>query len=157
MELFKQETGLFIVHIPYRGIAPAINDLLGGQTQAMFPGLAAALPHLRSGRMRALAVTGKQRSAQLKDVPTMDELGFKGFDAMQWYGSVGPAGVPTAIVQRLNETQVAVLKAPDLAEKLAGEAVEPWPMTPEQFGQYIRAEIARWTALAKARNIQLEE
>ena len=157
MELFKQETGAFMLHIPYRGIAPAINDLLGGQTQAMFPGLAAALPHLRSGRMRALAVTGKQRNAQLKDVPTMEELGFKGFDAMQWYGSVGPAGVPADIVRRLNEAQVAVLKAPDLAEKLSGEAVEPWPMTPEQFGQYIRSEIARWTALAKARNIHLDE
>jgi tripartite-type tricarboxylate transporter receptor subunit TctC len=157
MELFKQETGVFMVHIPYRGIAPAITDLLGGQTQAMFPGLAAALPHLRSGRMRALAVTGKQRSAQLKDVPTMEEIGFKGFDAMQWYGSVGPAGLPADVVARLNETQVAVLRAPDLAERLAGEAVEPWPMTPEQFGQYIRAEIARWTALAKARNIRLEE
>ena len=157
MELFKLETGLFIVHIPYRGIAPAINDLLGGQTQAMFPGLAAALPHLRSGRMRALAVTGTQRSAQLNDVPTLDELGFKGFDAMQWYGSVGPAGMPASIVQRLNETQVAVLKTPDLAEKLAAEAVEPWPMTPEQFGQYIRSEIARWTAVAKARKIQLDD
>ena len=157
MELFKQETGAFMLHIPYRGIAPAISDLLGGQTQAMFPGLAAALPHLRSGRMRALAVTGKQRSAQLKDVPTMEEIGFKGFDAMQWYGSVGPAGMPVEVVKRLNETQVAVLKAPDLAEKLAGEAVQPWPMTPEQFGQYIRADIARWTALAKARNIKLDE
>ncbi|MGZ5238651.1 MAG: Bug family tripartite tricarboxylate transporter substrate binding protein [Caldimonas sp.] len=157
MELFKQETGAFMLHIPYRGIAPAINDLLGGQTQAMFPGLAAALPHLRSGRMRALAVTGKQRSAQLKDVPTMEELGFKGFDAMQWYGSVGPAGLPTDVVRRLNEAQVAVLKAPDLAERLAAEAVEPWPMNPEQFGQYIVSEIARWTALAKARGIRLDE
>ncbi|MGZ5267883.1 MAG: Bug family tripartite tricarboxylate transporter substrate binding protein [Caldimonas sp.] len=157
MELFKQETGAFMLHIPYRGIAPAINDLLGGQTQAMFPGLAAALPHLRSGRMRALAVTGKQRSAQLKDVPTMEELGFKGFDAMQWYGSVGPAGLPTDVVRRLNEAQVAVLKAPDLAERLAAEAVEPWPMSPEQFGQYIVSEIARWTALAKARGIRLDE
>jgi tripartite-type tricarboxylate transporter receptor subunit TctC len=157
MELFKQETGTIMVHIPYRGIAPAINDLLGGQTQAMFPGLAAALPHLRSGRMRALAVTGKERSAQLKEVPTMEEVGFKGFDAMQWYGSVGPAGMPADIVRRLNETQVAVLKSPDLAEKLAGEAVEPWPMTPEQFGQYIASEIARWTALAKARGIRLDE
>ena len=157
MELFKQETGIFMVHIPYRGIAPAINDLLGGQTQAMFPGLAAALPHLRSGRMRALAVTGKQRSAQLKDVPTMEEVGFKGFDAMQWYGSVGPAGMPVDVVRRLNETLVTVLKQADLAEKLAGEAIEPWPMTPEQFGHYIVADIARWTALAKARNIQLDE
>lgn len=157
MELFKQETGAFMLHIPYRGIAPAINDLLGGQTQAMFPGLAAALPHLRSGRMRALAVTGKARNPQLKDVPTLVEVGFKGFDAMQWYGSVGPAGMAPEIVKRLNETQVAVLKAPDLAEKLASEAVEPWPMTPEQFGDYIKADIARWTALAKARNIQLED
>jgi tripartite-type tricarboxylate transporter receptor subunit TctC len=157
MELFKQETGAFMLHIPYRGIAPAINDLLGGQTQAMFPGLAAALPHIRSGRMRPLAVTGTARSPQLKEVPTMVEIGFKGFDAMQWYGSVGPAGISPDIVKRLNETQVAVLKAPDLAEKLAGEAVEPWPMTPEQFGDYIKADIARWTALAKARNIHLEE
>ena len=157
MELFKLETGITLTHIPYRGIAPAINDLLGGQTQAMFPGLAAALPHLRSGRMRALAVTGKARSPQIKDVPTMDEVGFKGFDAMQWYGTVGPAGLPADIVRRLSETQVAVLKAPDLAEKLAGEAVEPWPMTPEQFGQYMRADIERWTTLAKARKIQLDE
>lgn len=157
MELFKLEIGAFMLHIPYRGIAPAINDVLGGQTQAMFPGLAAALPHLRSGRMRALAVTGKQRSPQLKDVPTMDEAGFKGFDAMQWYGSVGPAGMSADVVKRLNETQVATLKAPDLAEKLAGEAVEPWPMTPEQFGQYIRSEVERWTKLARARNIQLDE
>ena len=157
MELFKQETGLFMLHIPYRGIAPAIIDVLGGQTQAMFPGLAAALPHLRSGRMRALAVTGKARSPLLKDVPTMEEIGFKGFDAMQWYGTVGPAGIAHDIVRRLNETQVAVLKAPDLAEKLAGEAVEPWPMSPEQFGEYIKSEITRWTALARARNIQLED
>jgi tripartite-type tricarboxylate transporter receptor subunit TctC len=157
MELFKLEIGAFMLHIPYRGIAPAINDVLGGQTQAMFPGLAAALPHLRSGRMRALAVTGKQRSPQLKDVPTMDEAGFKGFDAMQWYGSVGPAGMSADVVKRLNETQVATLKAPDLAEKLAGEAVEPWPMTPDQFGQYIRSEVERWTKLARARNIQLDE
>jgi tripartite-type tricarboxylate transporter receptor subunit TctC len=157
MELFKQETGASLLHVPYRGIAPAINDLLGGQTQAMFPGLAAALPHLRSGRMRALAVTGKARSAQLKDVPTMEEIGFKGFDAMQWYGSVGPAGMSPDIVRRLNDTQVAVLKAPELREKLASEAVEPWPMSPEQFGEYIRSEIARWTTLAKARNIQLED
>jgi len=157
MELLKQEAGIDILHVPYRGIAPAITDTLGGQTQAMFPGLAAALPHLRSGKLRAIAVTGKARSAQLKDVPTMEEAGFKGFDAMQWYGSVGPAGIPPDIVKRLNETQVAVLKSPDLAEKLASEAVEPWPMSPEQFGDYIKAEIARWTALAKARNIHLED
>ena len=157
MELFKQETGLYILHIPYRGIAPAFNDLLGGQTQTMFPGLAAALQYIQAGRVRALAVTGAKRSPVLKDVPTMEELGFKGFDAMQWYGSVGPAGIPADIVRRLNETQVATLKLPDMREKLAIEAVEPMPMTPEQFGQFIKNENKRWTALAKARNIQLEE
>ena len=157
MELFKQETGAFMLHIPYRGIAPAITDTIGGQTQAMFPGLAAALPHLRSGRLRALAVTGKQRSPQLKDVPTMEEAGFKGFDAMQWYGCVGPAGIPADVVKRLSDTLVAVLKAPDLADKLSGEAVQPWPMSPGDFGQYIRTDVARWTALAKTRKIQLDE
>ena len=157
MELFKQEIGAFMLHIPYRGIAPAFNDLLGGQTQAMFPGLAAALPHLRSGRVRALAVTGRVRSDQLKDVPTLDESGFKGFDAMQWYGSVGPAGMAADIVRRLNETQVAVLKEPDLRERLSVEAVEPLPMTPEQFGAHIRAEVQRWTALAKAKSIRLDD
>lgn len=157
MELFKQETGLFILHIPYRGIAPAINDLIAGQTQALFPGLAAALPHLRSGRVRALAVTGKQRSPMLKDVPTMEELGFKGFDAMQWYGVAGPAGMPQAVAQQLNEALNSVLKAPDFADKLSAEAVQPWAMTAEEFGQHIRSEVARWSALAKARNIQLDE
>lgn len=157
MELFKHEIGGFMLHIPYRGIAPAFTDLLGGQTQAMFPGLAAALPHLRSGRVRALAVTGKARSPQIKDVPTLEESGFKGFDAMQWYGSVGPAGLSTDVVKRLNDTQVQVLKDADLKEKLAVEAVEPMPMTPQQFGQYIQADIERWTAIAKAKKIQLDD
>lgn len=157
MELFKQETGLYILHIPYRGIAPAINDLLGSQTQAMFPGLAAALQYINSGKVRALAVTGSRRSPALKDVPTMEELGFKGFDAMQWYGTVGPAGIPADIVKRLNETQIATLKLPEMREKLMIEAVDPMPMSPEQFGQFIKDENRRWSALAKARNIQLEE
>jgi len=157
MELFKQEIGAFMVHIPYRGIAPAFTDLLGGQTQAMFPGLAAALPHLRSGRVRALAVTGRVRSEQLKDVPTLEEAGFKGFDAMQWYGSVGPAGIAADIVRRLNDTQVAVLKDAELRDKLSVEAVEPMPMTPGEFGQYIRADIQRWTALARARHIHFDD
>jgi tripartite-type tricarboxylate transporter receptor subunit TctC len=157
MEIFKQEIGGYMLHIPYRGIAPAFTDLLGGQTEAMFPGLAAALPHLRSGRVRALAVTGRARSAQLKDVPTLEESGFKGFDAMQWYGSVGPAGLPDEVVRRLNETQVAVLRDPELRERLSVEAVEPMPMSPEQFGQYIRADIQRWSAIAKAKNIHLDE
>ena len=156
MELFKQQVNSFMVHIPYRGIAPAFTDLIGGQTQAMFPGLAAAVPHIRSGRVRPLAVTGLQRHPQFKDVPTLDESGFKGFDAQQWYGVVGPAGMPAPIVKQLNETLATVLRAPDLREKLSVEAVEPIVMTPEKFAEFIKADIARWTQLARARGIQLD-
>jgi tripartite-type tricarboxylate transporter receptor subunit TctC len=156
MELFKQQVGVFMVHVPYRGIAPAFTDLVGGQTQAMFPGLAAALPHIRSGRVRPLAVTGKTRHPALKDTPTLEELGLKGFDAMQWYGVVGPAGMPADVVKQLNDTLNTVLKAPDLREKLSVEAVEPMPMSSQQFADYIKADITRWTKLAKDRNIQLD-
>ena len=156
MELFKQQVASFMVHIPYRGVAPAFTDLIGGQTQAMFPGLAAAMPHIRSGRVRALAVTGDTRHPLLKDTPTMIESGFKGFDAVQWYGVVGPAGMPAPVVKQLNASLESVLKAPDLSERLAGEAVEPTPMTAEMFGEYIRSEVARWTKLARDRNIQLD-
>ena len=156
MELYKQAINVFLVHLPYRGIAPAFTDLLGFQTQAMFPGLAAALPHIRSGRVRALAVTGTARHPLLKDTPTMVEAGFKGFDAQQWYGVVGPAGMPASVVKQLNDTLASVLSAPDLREKLSIEAVEPNPMSPEKFGEFMRADINRWTELAKARNIQLD-
>ena len=156
MELFKQQINSFIVHIPYRGIAPAFTDLIGGQTQAMFPGLAAAVPHIRSGRVRPLAVTGLARHPLFKDVPTLDESGYKGFDAQQWYGVVGPAGLPAAVVKQLNDTLNTVLTAPDLREKLSIEAVEPNPMSAEKFGEFMRADILRWTQLAKARNIQLD-
>ncbi|MDQ6685466.1 MAG: tripartite tricarboxylate transporter substrate-binding protein, partial [Pseudomonadota bacterium] len=157
MELFKQQSGTFILHIPYRGIAPAFIDLISGQTQAMFPGLAAALPHIRSGRVKPLAVTGNLRQPTIREVPTLIESGFKGFDAVQWYGVVGPAGMPPGVVKQLNETLEAVLRAPDLKERLAVEAVDPMPMSSEQFGKYIRAELARWTALATERNIKLDE
>lgn len=156
MELFKSQIGAFAVHLPYRGIAPAFSDLLGGQTQAMFPGLAAALPHIRSGRVRALAVTGTQRHPLLKDTPTMIEAGFAGFDAMQWYGVVAPAGLPAPVLKTLNDTLATTLAAPQLADKLAAEAVQPQAMTPEAFAAYIREDIARWTRLAKERKIELD-
>jgi tripartite-type tricarboxylate transporter receptor subunit TctC len=156
MELFKQQVNSFMVHIPYRGIAPAFTDLIGGQTQAMFPGLAAAVPHIRSGRVRPLAVTGMARNPQFKDIPTLDESGFKGFDAQQWYGVVGPAGMPAALVRQLNDALGAVLAGPDLRDRLAIEAVEPNPMSPETFGEFMRTDLARWKQLAKARNIQFE-
>lgn len=155
-ELFKLQTDTFMVHIPYRGIAPATTDVIAGQTQAMFPGLAAALPHIRSGRLRPLAVTGTQRHPALKDTPTMEEAGLKGFDAQQWYGVVGPAGMPAAVVKTLNDAIAQVVAQPDFREKLSAEAVELMPMNPTQFADYMRADLARWTRLAKARNINLD-
>ena len=145
-ELFKLQTNSFMVHIPYRGIAPAITDLIGGQTQLMFPGLAAALP----------AVTGTKRHPQVKDIPTLEEMGLKGFDAKQWYGVVGPANMPPAIVKTLNDAMLTVLALPDFKEKLSSEAVELMPMKPAEFAAYMKADLARWTQLAKARNIQLD-
>ncbi len=156
MELFKQQLGSFMVHIPYRGVAPAFTDLIGGQTQAMFPGLPGAIPHIRSGRVRPLAVTGLARHPLLKDIPTLDESGFKGFDAMQWYGVMGPANLPAPITKQLSDSLAQVLRAPDMREKLTIEALEPIIMSPEQFGQFVIADIARWTKLAKDRGIQLD-
>lgn len=156
MELFAQQAGVKLTHAAYRGIAPAFTDLIGGQTQAMFPGLAAALPNIRSGRVKPLAVTGSKRHPLLPDVPTLEEAGMKGFDAMQWYGVVGPAGIPPDVVTRLNSALTTVLKTPDFKEKLAAEALDPQPMTPDQFRQYIASEVKRWSELAKARGIHLD-
>lgn len=156
MELLKQEAKLFITHIAYRGIAPAFVDLIAGQTQVMMPGLAAALPHIRTGRVRPLAVTGIRHHSALTDVPTLEEVGYAGFNTVQWYGVVGPAGIPPEIVRRLSETLATVLKAPDLRDKLSVEAVEPMLMSPEQFGRYIIEDVARWSRLAQSRGIQLD-
>jgi tripartite-type tricarboxylate transporter receptor subunit TctC len=157
MEQLKVAADLDIIHVPYRGIGPAFLDILGGQTQAMFPGLAAALPHIKSGKVRALAVTGLRRHPLLPDVPTFEESGFKGFDGVQWYGIVGPANLPPAIVKRLNEEINKLLESPDLRERLSSEALEPMPMSPEQFGQYMKDDIAKWSRLAKDRGIEISE
>jgi tripartite-type tricarboxylate transporter receptor subunit TctC len=156
VEQLKLATDLDLVHVPYRGIGPAFTDILGGQTQAMFPGLAAALPHIKAGKVRPLAVTGLKRHPLLPDVPTFEELGYKGFDGVQWYGIVGPANIPPAIVKRLNDEINRLLESPDLRERLSSEALEPMPMSPDEFGRYIRDDIARWTRLAKERHIELE-
>jgi tripartite-type tricarboxylate transporter receptor subunit TctC len=155
-ELFSQATGTNMLHVPYKGIAPAISDLLAGQTQALFPGLAAALPHLKGERMRALAVTGRKRHPLLKDVPTMEESGLKGFDAVQWYGVVGPAKMPEAIVKTLSSSLAQVLAQPDMKIKLAAEAIELVQMAPDFFGVFMQVDIQRWSRLAKQRNIHLD-
>ena len=155
-ELFKQQTGVFMIHIPYRGVAPANVDLISGQTQALFPSLAGALPHIRSGRMRPLAVTGPHRHELLKDVPTFEELGYKGFDGQQWYGIVGPAGLPQNVVKTLSDALAQVLAQQDFKDKLSSEAVALMPLSPEAFTAYVKADIERWTKLARDRKIELE-
>jgi tripartite-type tricarboxylate transporter receptor subunit TctC len=157
MEQLKVAGGLDLQHVSYRGIGPAIADILGGQTQALFPGLAAGLPQIKAGKMRPLAVTGATRHPLLPDVPTFEELGFKGFDGVQWYGIVGPANVPSAVVATLNKAINDALADPTLRERLSGEALEPMPMTPDQFGQYMKDDIAKWTKVAKERNIELKD
>jgi tripartite-type tricarboxylate transporter receptor subunit TctC len=156
MEQFKQAAGFEATHAAYRGIGPALTDILGGQTQMMMPGLAAAIPHIRAGKIRPLAVTGARRHPLLPDTPTFEEAGYKGFDGIQWYGIVGPARMPEAITRRLNEEINKSLADPALRNRLAGEALEPMPMSPEAFARYIQADIARWSALARERHISLE-
>jgi tripartite-type tricarboxylate transporter receptor subunit TctC len=158
MEQFKIAAGLpDITHIAYRGIGPAFTDILGGRTQAMLPGLAAALPHIKGGKMKALAVTGTRRHPLLPDVPTFEESGYPGFDGVQWYGIVGPANMPAAIVRQINDDINKALATPELRERLSSEALEPMPMAPAEFGQYIQNDIDKWSKLAKARDIHLTE
>lgn len=155
VEQFKLAVDIQATHAPYRGITPAITDVLGGQTQFMMPGLAAALQHIKSGKLRPLAVTGSKRHAALPDVPTFEELGFSGFTAVQWYGIVGPAKLPAPIVAKLNEEINRAINSPELRERLSGEALEPMPMTSAAFGAFIEAEVARWTKLVRERNIEV--
>ena len=158
LEQFRAAAGLEeAVYAHYRGIGPAIADLLGGQIQVLMPGLAAALPHIRAGKLRPLAITGLQRHPLQPDLPTFEELGYKGFDGVQWYGIVGPAKLPAEITRRLNGEINKALRSPALQQRLSGEAIEPMPMTPGQFGQFIQADIARWSALARERNIRLDD
>ena len=156
MEQFKMTSGIFMVHVPYRGIAPAFTDLLGGQTDAMLPTLFAAIPYLKTGRVHALAVTGQKRSAAEPNIPTFKELGYAGFDGQQWYGISGPANMPDAIVVKLNAELNKVLASPEFSQEMSSEAMTLMPMTPQQFGNYIKEDIARWTKVAKSRQIEIE-
>lgn len=157
MEQLKADAGFDAAVAHYRGIGPAISGLMGRQTEMMMPGLAAALPHIRNGRMRPIAVTGLARHALLPAVPTFEESGFKGYDAVQWYGIVGPAKLPAAITRRLHAEIRKSLASKSLQDRLAAEAIDPMPMTAEQFGAFIESEIARWRELARARRISLDE
>jgi len=157
LEQFRAAAGLEAVYAHYRGIAPALGDIVKGQINVLMPGLAAALPHVRAKRMKPLAITGLKRHPLQPDVPTFEELGFAGFDAVQWYGIVGPARLPADITKRLNAEINKALASPQLQERLANEAIDSMPMAPEQFGRYIQDEIARYRTLARERNISLDD
>jgi len=156
MEQFKHASGVPSMAVPYRSIAQAFTDAMGGRIQVIFPGLAAAMPHLRSGAFKALAVTGDKRQPLLPNVPTFKESGYEGFNGLTWYGIVGPAKLPAAITNKLNEEINNLLASADLREAFKAEALEVMPMTPAQFGKYTADEIAHWTAVARASKIEAE-
>jgi tripartite-type tricarboxylate transporter receptor subunit TctC len=156
MEQFKYESGVKSMMVPYRSIGQAFTDSMSGQIQVIFPGLSAAMPHIRSGTFKALAVTGEQRSPLLPNVPTFKESGFNGFDGLTWYGLVGPAKLSDAIVQKINKAVNTSLEKPEVKRFFAEQALKPMPMTPKQFENYITQEVDHWSKIAKANNITSE-
>jgi tripartite-type tricarboxylate transporter receptor subunit TctC len=155
-EIFKDETHTFILHVPYRGGGPALQDTLGGQVDMSFPTLAAALPHVRAGRLRALAVTDSHRSKLLPDVPTLDEAGVKGFYFVQWLALLAPAGTPPEIVGRLNQALKAALQDRALLDRFDAQAMAPYITTPDEAGKFIAGEVQRYARVIKARGITLQ-
>jgi tripartite-type tricarboxylate transporter receptor subunit TctC len=155
-ELFKRMAGIDIVHVPYKGNAPAVTDLIGGQVNLMFDNINNSLPHIRSNKLRALAVTGATRSKVLPDVPTLAESGFKGYSIMSWGGVFGPAGLPKPIIDRLNAEINEALRNQQVRELMASEGIEVQGGTPEQFQSYLSAEISRWSKLVKESGARLD-
>jgi tripartite-type tricarboxylate transporter receptor subunit TctC len=143
-EYFKLQTNASIVHIPYRGTAPAVADLLGGQIQVLFTGAPAVLGQIRSGQLRALAVSSAKRLDAMPDLPTVAESGYKGFEADQWYGVVAPAGTPADTVNKLNQQINEALRSAELKTRLEAEGAIATPETPAAFGKLIASEILRW-------------
>lgn len=156
-ELFKTVTGVYMVHFPYRGSAPAVTDLIAGNMNVMFDNLPSALPHIKSGRLRALAVTSRTRSPALPDVPTIEEAaGLKGFDASSWFGLFAPAGTPRAIVDKIQSDVARALALPEVRERFVAQGADPGGNTPEQFAAFIRAETDKWTRVVKFSNAKVD-
>jgi tripartite-type tricarboxylate transporter receptor subunit TctC len=155
-ELFKVNTGVQMVHVPYKGGAQALNDLMGGQVDLMFNVLPSAMPQIKAGNVKALAVTGAQRAATLPDLPTMIEAGVPGYTAVTWNGIVAPAGTPKEIVNKLNEAIVRVLRTPEMQHNLAEIGQDVLVGTPEQFGALIREETAKWKRTIEAVGIKAQ-
>jgi len=154
--MYETMAGVKMVHVPYKGIAPALTDLLGGEVQLMFGTVVALVPHIQAGKLRALAVTGKKRSALLPDVPTLRESGLPEYEAGSWYGIEAPAGTPRPIIEQLNAVIVKALRQPDVAKRLATEGAEVIGSTPEEFGAHIKAEVERVGRIVRAAGIKAE-
>ncbi len=154
-ELFNVMAGIKMVHIPYKGTAPAIADIMGGHADLTFSD-PSVLPQLQSGRLKAIGVSGTKRYPPLPDVPTVAESGLPGFDALNWYPMMAPTGTPRDIIMRLNSDAIKALAAPDVKEKLMAQGLIPTPMTPEQLGQFIREDYERWAKVIKAANVKLD-
>ena len=153
-ELFKEKAGVFMLHIPYRGSAPAMTDLLAGQVQLMFSDGPTALPHLKSGRVRALAVGSPQRSALVPELPTMIEAGVPGYEAYSWAGIWVPAATPREIVAKINADTVRAFADGATRDRLLGQGAEVAPGTPEQFGSFVKSEMSKWAAVIKRAGIR---
>jgi tripartite-type tricarboxylate transporter receptor subunit TctC len=149
-ELLNSLAGVKMTHVPYKGGGQAITDLLGGHVNVMFSGFSAAMPHIKTGKIRALAVTGAQRSPALPEAPTIAEQGFPGVEATAWYGILAPAGTPRPIVTRLHDEIVKILKLPEVVQRLDGLGFEIVGSTPEEFAAYIKSEIRKWEKVVKA-------
>jgi tripartite-type tricarboxylate transporter receptor subunit TctC len=156
-ELLKMAVGgLDTVHVPYKGGAPALADLISGQTQALVSNLPSATPHIRSGRMRALAVASAARARSLPDVPTFQESGFPGFEAYAWNAVLAPVGTPEEIIRSLNAVIVKQVKSADISEKLAAQGAEPVADSPAAFAKYLQAEVEKWAKVVQVSGAKLE-
>lgn len=155
-ELFKTLAGVDILHVPYKGSAPAMTDVLGGQVQLMFADGPTAVPQVKGGKVKALAVAQAKRSALVPDVPNAGEAGLPGYDAYSWAGFVAPAGTPAEVVARLNAEIVKALSAPDMRDALLTRGAEPQPGTPEQFAAFVRAEMTKWARVVREANIKVD-
>lgn len=156
MELFKTMSKTYMTHIPYKGSAPVVADLIAGQVDVMFDNLPNVITHVKGGRMKALAVSGPKRSPLAPEVPTVAEAGVPGFEVTVWFGLLAPAGVPRDIIQRLNVESTRIINSPEVTDRFLKLGVEPRPGTPEQFGDMVKSEVGRWAKVIKDAGIKAE-
>ena len=155
-ELFKVETGVDMLHVPFKGAAPAMQALLAGDTQLMFDNLASAMPQVKAGKLKALAVTTAHRSPLVPELPTMAEAGVPGFDISTWFGLLAPAGTPRDIIAKWNTDVTRLLNSPEMRERLAAQGAEAAPTTPEQFAAFIASEIPKYARIVKASGAKID-